>query len=328
VGTLLVAEKIRKWFPVREGFFASILKQRQSYVRAVDDVSFQIEEGEVFGLVGESGCGKTTTGKTILRLLEPTGGKVQFRDAEVFSLPPKEMKPLRRKMQIIFQDPYESLDPRKRIFDIVAEPLKVHNLCENPEREQEQVAKALQDVDLVPPQDFMDRFPHELSGGQRQRVAVARALILTPAFIVADEPVSMLDVSIRAGILNTMLKLKEHYGISYLFITHDLAVSRHMCNRAAIMYLGKIVEMGHMEELVKEPIHPYSQALVSAVPLPDPTTKRSEMVVRGEVPSAVTPPKGCGFHPRCPFATDVCRKVEPQLSEARSGRQVACHVFA
>ncbi len=323
---LLRVENLRKWFPVRKGLIASLRGGEQRYVRAVDDVSFDIEEHAVFGLLGESGCGKTTTGRSILRLIEPSG-KIYFKDTEILGLERREMKLLRKKMQIIYQDPYDSLHPRMTVLGIVAEPLRIHGVAGS-QRVEELVAGALEEVDLVPPQEFMNRFPHELSGGQRQRLAIARALILKPEFIVADEPVSMLDVSLRAEILALMLRLREQYRISYLFITHDLAVARHMCDRAAIMYLGKIVEMGPMEDCVKGPLHPYNMALISAVPVPDPRAERSEANISGEAPNPMDPPPGCRFHPRCPYVMDVCRKVEPQLLEAKSGRHVACHLYS
>jgi oligopeptide/dipeptide ABC transporter ATP-binding protein len=327
-GTLLTVEHLTKWFPIREGILASVRGARQRYVKAVDDVSFEIKEREVLGLVGESGCGKTTTGRTVLRLVEPTSGKAYFKGTDVFSLNPQQMKHMRSKMQIIYQDPYEALNPRMTVLNIVAEPLRVHNLLRHQENtKEERVARALEEVNLVPPQEFMNRLPHELSGGQRQRVAVARGLMLRPELIVADEPVSMLDVSIRAGIISLMLKLGEQHGISYLFITHDLAVAKHSCDRVAVMYLGRIVETGRTDDLVREPLHPYTEALVSAVPIPDPTAKRKELVLSSETPNPIDLPLGCRFHPRCPEAMDICRAIEPQLAEVRQGRHVACHLY-
>jgi len=319
---------LKKWFPVRRGLLSSLLSKRRDYIKAVDGVSFEVRRGEVFGLAGESGCGKTTTGKTILRLLEPTAGEVYFEGVNIFRLSRSELKPLRRRMQIIYQDPYESLNPRMTVYDIVSEPISVHGMAETASEKEEMVANALKDVELVPPEEFMYRFPHELSGGQRQRVAIARALVLEPKFIVADEPVSMLDVSIRAEILKLMLKLRDEFGLSYLFITHDLATARHMCHRIAIMYLGKIVEMAPMEKLIREPLHPYTEALLAAVPVPDPTAEKVRVLIRGEVPSPLNPPPGCRFHTRCPYATEKCRREEPKLVEVEMGHLVACHRVA
>lgn len=318
-------EHLKKWFPVKIGLFKSMISRKELFVRAVDDINFHIEKGEIFGLAGESGSGKTTTGRAILRLVEPTGGKIYFQDEEITHLSKKEMKPLRRKMQIIFQDPYESLNPRMTVFDTVAEPLRV--LEDFSEQEvSERVRKTLEDVELIPPEEFILRFPHELSGGQRQRIAVARAVILNPAFIVADEPVSMLDVSIRAEVLKLMLGLMKKYAVSILYITHDLALSRHICDRIAIMYLGKIMEMGLTDKIVFEPLHPYTNALISAVPVPDPTSKRIETVIKGEIPSPVNPPSGCRFHTRCPdYMGDICSKNEPQIIDVGDRHYVACH---
>lgn len=315
-----------KWFPVRLGFFSTILSRKQLFVRAVDDVSFDIKRGEVFGLAGESGSGKTTTGRLLLRLTEPTSGSIIFKDQDITTLSDLEMKPLRRKMQIIFQDPYESLNPRMTINYIISEPLRVQGIGNEAEID-EKVNKTLEDVELVPPEEFVFRYPHELSGGQRQRVAVARAFVLRPEFIVADEPVSMLDVSIRAEILNLMLSLVEKFGASFLYITHDLALARHMCDRIAVMYLGKIMEKGVTEKIVYEPLHPYARALISAVPVPDPTTKRSEVVIKGEIPSPINPPPGCRFHTRCPIAEEICRNKEPPLVEHKDGHYAACHLI-
>ncbi len=324
---VIKAENLKKWFPVKAGFLSSLLSKRQLFVRAVDDVSFQIKKKEIFGLAGESGSGKTTTGRLLVRLIEPTSGKVYFKGKEITSLKEDEMKLLRRHMQIIFQDPYESLNPRITVGDIVAEPVRLLKGA-TPAEVNEVVRQTLEDVELTPPEEFILRYPHELSGGQRQRVAVARAFAVNPEFIVADEPVSMLDVSIRAEILKLMISLVQKYEASFLYITHDLALSRHMCDRLAIMYLGKIVEMSDTEKIVYEPLHPYTKALIEAVPEPDPTAKRIETVIKGEIPSPINPPPGCRFHTRCPaYIGDICRKKEPPLMNIGKNHYVACHLY-
>jgi len=316
---------LRKWFPVRKGIVSTLLSRETDYVRAVDDVSFEVKKGEIFGLAGESGCGKTTTGKTILRLLEPTSGEIYFKGKNITALNKVEMKKMRRNMQIIYQDPYQSINPRMTVFDIISEPISIHKLADSLAETEELVYKSLEEVELLPAEDFVQRFPHELSGGQRQRVAVARTMVLQPSFVVADEPISMLDVSIRAGILKLMLKTKEAKGITYIFITHDLAYARHICHRGAIMYLGKIVEMSSMDNLVKNPIHPYTNALMMAVPVPDPTYEKARAVISGEVPTPINPPPGCRFHPRCSKASEICRREDPELLEVGNGHFVACH---
>ena len=317
---------LKKWFPVRKGFLASLISREQSFVRAVDGVSFKIKSGEIFGLAGESGSGKTTTGRILLKLIEPTSGTIYFKGKDITTLPEKKLKPLRHKMQIIFQDPYESLNPRMTISDILGEPVIVQKTVSSAAEVRDKVVQTLKDVELVPPEEFLLRYPHELSGGQRQRVAIARAFILNPEFIIADEPVSMLDVSIRAEILNLMFDLVEKFNVSFLYITHDLALARHMCDRIAIMYLGKIVEMGLTEKIVYEPLHPYTKALISAVPVPDPTAERIKVVITGEIPSPVNPPSGCRFHTRCPVVMDVCPKEEPPLIDVGKEHYVACHL--
>jgi len=319
---------LKKWFPVRLGFLTSIFSRKQLFVKAVDGVTFSITRKKIFGLVGESGSGKTTTGRVILRLTEPTAGKIYFDKKDITSLSDKEMKPLRRKMQMIFQDPYESLNPRMLIGDIVSEPLRIQGICKSEAEVEERVMKTLESVELSPPEEFYYRYPHELSGGQRQRVAIARAFVLEPEFVVADEPVSMLDVSIRAEILKLMFNLTLEANAAFLYITHDLSLARHMCDDIAVMYLGKIMELGPTDKVVNEPLHPYTKALIKAVPVPDPTARRSEVVIKGEIPSPMNPPSGCRFHTRCPkFIGDICRKKEPPLIQIEKDRYVACHLY-
>jgi peptide/nickel transport system ATP-binding protein len=325
--TLVKAENLKKWFPVSGGFLSSLVSRKQLYVRAVDGVSFEIKKGEIFGLAGESGSGKTTTGRMLLRLIEPTSGKILLNKEDITRISEGKMKPIRKRMQIVFQDPYESLNPRMTVFNILAEPLQIQGIS-NEKELKTRVSKALEDVQLVPPEEYTDRFPHELSGGQRQRVATARALVLSPEFIVADEPVSMLDVSIRAEVLNLMVDLMNKYQVAFLYITHDLALARHICDRVAVMYLGKIMEMGDVDNVILEPLHPYTQALIAAVPLPDPTSRRIEVVIKGEIPSPINPPSGCRFHTRCPkYIGDICRTKEPALVDLGKGQMVACHLY-
>jgi len=305
--------------------FMQSLKGAKKVLKAVDGVSFDVYKGEVLGLVGESGSGKTTVGRSILRLVQPTGGHVYYGGKDVLSANRDEMTEMRRKLQIIFQDPYDSINPRFRIRDVVAEGLRINKLYKDEEDLEAKVKEALKDVKLTPPEQFMDRFPHELSGGQRQRVAIARALALGPDFIVADEPVSMLDVSIRAEVLNVMLDLKDQFGLSFLFITHDLALAKHVCDRIAVMYLGRLVELADSETLISKPLHPYTQALIEAIPVPDPTAPKLKVEIKGEIPNATDVPPGCSFNPRCPYATDRCRTEEPKLREVEPGHWVACH---
>jgi len=322
---LIKVRDLTKWFSIRRGFLSSLFGGKEQFLRAVDGVSFDIADGEIFGLVGESGCGKTTTGRLLLRLIEPTSGKVIFDDRDLFELDKNAMKALRRRMQIIFQDPYESLNPRKMVFDVVAEPIELNKAASDESEKEKMVLQALESVHLTPLPEIMYRFPHELSGGQRQRVGVARAVVLRPKFIVADEPVSMLDVSIRTEMLNLMLELRDKLGLTYVFITHDLAVSKYMCDRIAVMYVGKTVEMGATEPLIDDPIHPYTKALLKAVPVPDPEIKVGEIPIKGEVTSPVDLPAGCRFQKRCLNAKEVCMKDEPELS-CIGERYVACHL--
>ena len=318
---------LKKWFPVRMGFFGSLVSRKELFVHAIDGISFEVQKGEIFGLAGESGSGKTTTGRVVLRLTDATSGKILFKDKDITRLRDRQLKPFRQKMQMVFQDPYESLNPRMTIFDIVAEPLRIRGGL-SPKEIEDKVDKTLDNVELTPPEEFTTRFPHELSGGQRQRVGVARALTLEPEFIVADEPVSMLDVSIRAEVLNLMVDLREKMQVSFLYITHDLALARHTCDTVAVMYLGKIMEKGPVEKLIFEPLHPYTQALIAAVPVPDPASARIDVKIKGEIPSPVNPPPGCRFHTRCQcYIGDICRTVEPQLVEAAKDHYVACHLY-
>lgn len=319
------AENLTKHFPLKIGFFKTLLSKENPVVHAVDNVSFEIEKEEIFGVVGESGCGKTTTGRLLLRLISPTSGKIFFKGKDITNIADKELRALRKKLQVIFQDPYESLNPRMSIYDIVSEPLHVQKAAKSLEEIKDRVSKVMEDMDLVPPDEYLYRFPHELSGGQRQRVAIARAFILQPEFVVADEPVSMLDASIRSEVAKLILSLTEKFHISFLYITHDIALSRYMCNRIAVMYLGKMVEKGPTDDVIQNPCHPYTEALIAAVPVPDPTARRTEIVLKGEIPSAVNPPSGCRFHTRCPYAKEVCKKKEPQLIESGKNRYVACH---
>jgi peptide/nickel transport system ATP-binding protein len=323
--TLVEARNLKKYFPIKLGLIERLRLKELPAVHAVDGINLKVKSKEIFGIVGESGCGKTTTGMLLLRLIEPTSGTILFKGKDLTSLSDREMRKLRRKMQITFQDPYESLNPSMSVYSSIAEPIQVQKIASTPEEVTERVTKALEDVDLVPPEEFLYRFPHELSGGQRQRVAIARAFVLEPEFVVADEPVSMLDASVRSRVLDLLLGLVEKVHCGFFYITHDIALSRYICDRIAVMYLGKIVEEGQTEDVIKSPLHPYTEALLAAVPVPDPTARRTEIVVKGEVPSALSPPSGCRFHPRCPYAQNRCRKEEPLLTECSKYRYVACH---
>jgi len=317
---LVEVRNLKMYFPVRRGL---IIERVVGHVHAVDDISFHVRRGETLGLVGESGCGKSTTGRAVLQIYKPTEGEVKFGGVDVTKLSQTQLAPYRRNMQMIFQDPFASLDPRMTVGGIIAEPLEIHNIARGKEKE-ERVREMLRIVGLNP--YFANRYPHEFSGGQRQRIGVARALVLDPEFIVCDEPISALDVSIQAQIINLLEDLQERYNLTYLFIAHDLAVVRHISDRVAVMYVGKIVEMADRKDLYEMPLHPYTKALLSAVPIPDPTIerRRSRIILQGDVPSPVDPPSGCRFHPRCPFARPNCSESEPQLEEARPGHRVAC----
>jgi oligopeptide/dipeptide ABC transporter ATP-binding protein len=320
---LLQVTGLKKYFPVRSGIFSRV----SAWVKAVDDVSFHLRQGETLGLVGESGCGKTTVGRSILRLMEPTAGTIIFEGGDLLSLSPKELRQTRRRMQIIFQDPYSSLNPRMTIGAIVAEPLKIHQIAKG-KALQEQVDQLFTRVGLRP--EHQSRYPHEFSGGQRQRVGIARALALNPKFIVCDEAVSALDVSIQAQILNLLRDLQKEFHLSYLFITHDLNVVQYLADRIAVMYVGKLAEVAPAEDLFATPKHPYTQALLSANPVPDPTAPPKRILLPGDVPSPLNPPSGCRFHPRCPEVMDVCKTVEPQLihiGPPERGHQVWCHLY-
>jgi len=325
VSVIVDVEHLKKYFPVQKSFFEKLFTRTSSYVKAVDDVSFSINEGEVFTLAGESGCGKTTTGMILAMLINPSGGKILFDGTEITGLRSEELRLLRRRIQIVFQDPYASLNPRMRIGEAVGHPLEIHGLATGVDKKN-RVLEILEKVGLTPPERFVDLYPHELSGGQRQRVAIARSIILRPEFIVADEPVSMLDVSIRTVLIDLMMELRKEFGLTYLFITHDLAVAKYISDRIAIMYLGKIVETGDKEEVFSNPLHPYTKALLSAVPVPDPERKRETVELKGEVPSAIQVPAGCRFHPRCPYAFAKCSEVEPQLIEIEENHCAACHL--
>jgi peptide/nickel transport system ATP-binding protein len=317
-------KNLKKFFPVKTGFLGSLMGQ-ELFVHAVNDLNFNIHEGEIFGVVGESGCGKTTTGRLLVRLEDPTSGSMYFEGEDIATLKGKQLKEFRRNVQMVFQDPYESLNPRFTVFATVAEPLHVHNIGETFEEKVDMVCRALEHAELKPPEEFLQRYPHELSGGQRQRVAVARTLVLRPKFIVADEPVSMLDVSIRAGIMNLMLSLREEHKIPFMFISHDVSVTRYMSHRIAVMYLGNIVELADSERVIKSPLHPYTQALLSAVPVPDPTAKHGRIKIIGELPSPINLPSGCVFHPRCLYKKDICSRAIPELREIEKDHFAQCH---
>jgi oligopeptide transport system ATP-binding protein len=317
---LLEVRHVKKYFPIRKG----VLQREVARVHAVDDVSFAVREGETLGLVGESGCGKSTLGRTLVRLLEPTEGQIIFQGRPIQNLGTRRLRPLRRQMQMVFQDPYASLNPRKRVGTIVSDPMRIHHLGNRAEQKK-RVGEILETVGLSP--EHYNRFPHEFSGGQRQRIGIARALALRPKLIIADEPVSALDVSIQSQMLNLLEDLQNEFQLTFVFIAHDLGVVRHVSDRIAVMYLGKIVELSPAEELYTRPIMPYTEALLSAVPIPDPdlAEKRERIVLEGDVPSPINPPSGCRFHPRCRYATDVCKQVEPPLVDYGNGHLAACH---
>ena len=315
---LVKVEHLKKYFPVRAG----IMQRVVANVQAVDDVNFTIKKGETLGMVGESGCGKTTVGRTMLRLIEPTGGAVLYSGRDIFKLPANQVKPIRRDMQIIFQDPYASLDPRVPIGESVMEGLHIHHVG-TPKERVEIMLETLKKVGLET--YHARRYPHEFSGGQRQRIGIARALALRPKFVVCDEPVSALDVSIQSQVLNILKDLQREFGLTYLFIAHNLSVVEHISDRVAVMYLGKMAELADRDELYRKPLHPYTQALMSAIPVADPKLKRKRIILKGDVPSPLHPPSGCRFHPRCPIAQAICAEQEPPFRELIPGHWAACH---
>lgn len=318
---LLQVKNLVKFFPIKKGVF----RKTVGWIKAVDDISFEVYEGETLGLVGESGCGKTTTALTILRLEEPTKGQVIFDGKDITKIKRCDMRRERKNMQIIFQDPYSSLNPRMKIKDIIAEGMLTHNILKNTQERYKKVGELLERVGI--PAEYMDRFPHEFSGGQRQRIGIARALALEPKIIMCDEAVSALDVSIRSQIINLLKDLQEEYNLTYLFVAHDLSVIKYISDRVVVMYLGKIVEIADKKEFFADTLHPYAQALISAVPVPNPDYKRERIILKGDVPSPANPPQGCRFHPRCSKVMKMCSEIEPKLVETKKGHFCACHLY-
>ena len=323
--TILKVENLKTYFPIRKNLVQTIISRKVEYVRAVDDVSFNVGEGDILGVVGESGCGKSTMGRTILRLVEPTAGKIYYEGIDLTSLKRKAMRRLRRKMQMIFQDPHGSLNPRRTTADILRQSVRIHGLANGKDEETAMIKTTLEEVGLQPAEEFWGRYPILLSGGQRQRVGIGRILILQPKLVIADEPVSMLDVSVRMGIIELLAHLREKFGISLIYITHDLATARYICDRIAIMYLGKIVEIAPTEDLLKTPLHPYAQALIAAAPVPDPSVEMQELPIIGYVPLIPSDVyTSCRFYPRCPYADKECREQDPSLVEVGPDHYVAC----
>lgn len=321
---LVEVKDLKKHFPIQTSFLDSIFSREIDYVRAVDGVSFKIHSGEVFGLAGESGSGKTTIGRLVLGLEKPTQGKVYFQDIDLTGLEDYELRGMRSMMQVIFQDPMASLNPRMTIGEAVGHGLKIHELG-NAAEIREKTNQVLEKVGLIPANFFFNKYPHQISGGQRQRVVIARALVTNPILVLADEPIAMADVSVRALLLDLMIKLKNELDLTYLFITHDLATAKYICDRIGILYLGKFAEMGELREVYGTPLHPYTQALLAAVPVPDPVERRTKEMPEGEIPNPINPPSGCRFHPRCPIAEAICSEVEPEFRELRPDHLVACH---
>lgn len=318
---ILEVKNLKKYFPIKSGVFQKVVGN----VRAVDDVSFEINKGETFSLVGESGCGKSTLGRTVLRLLDKTSGSVKFKGIDIHSLSKKEMRKLRLKMQIIFQDPFSSLNPRKTVSDLIGEALIAHKFVNSKKEYYNRIEEVMEVCGLA--KYHMKRYPHEFSGGQRQRIGISRSLVLNPEFIVADEPVSALDVSIQSQIINLLQDFQEKYGFSYLFISHDLSVVRHISHKVGVLYLGSLVEVASKDDLYNIPMHPYTQALISCVPLPDPEKKVDRIILKGDIPSASNPPSGCKFHTRCLHVKDICKEEVPILKEVGNGHKVACHLY-
>ena len=321
---LVDVKNLKKYYPVQTGFFAQLFSKEKDFVRAVDDVTFQIKRGEVLGLAGESGSGKTTIGRVTIGLTDKTEGDVRFDGIDLSTLSNEELRKLRRRMQVIFQDPMASLNPRMSLGDAIRQGLEIH-YPETKDKHRDMVIEIMEKVGLSPAMYFYNKFPHQISGGQRQRVVIARALVTNPDLVLADEPIAMADVSVRAQLLDLMVSLKNELGLTFLFITHDLATAKYICDRIGILYLGKIVEISELREVYSHPLHPYTIALLAAVPVPDPHKRRKEAMPKGEIPNPIHPPSGCRFHPRCPYAKDVCSLEEPLLRELRPGHQVACH---